>query len=82
MRISKTDKVRGLVASGTRGDYQKALGIARGFSLDISKKDIDKIVLAYEAMTHPSFYEHLGMGAETAISEGIQILKALYGQSE
>jgi len=74
--ISKSDTVRGLVASG---EYKKALGVVKGFRLGIAKDDINKMRLAYECLVYPSFYKQLGTDTETAVNEGIQILIDLYG---
>jgi len=71
--------VRDLIA---QGNYKKALRLAKGFRLGISKDDSNKIKLAYECMTHTGFYEQLGTDTTTAITEGIQILVARFGQGE
>ncbi len=78
MVVSKTDTVRGLVAEG---NYKKALSIVKGFRLGISKGDIGKMALAYECMIHSGFYEQLGTDTAAAVTEGIAVLKNLYGQS-
>jgi len=77
--ISKTNAVRGLVING---DYKKALRIVKSFQLGITPNNLSKITLAYECMVYPKFYEQLGTDTATAITEGIQILKTLYGQNE
>ena len=77
--VTASDKVRGLIAEG---NYKKALGIVKGFRLGIDKEDLNKIKLAYESMTYKGFYEQLGTDTEAAITEGIEVLKALYGQAE
>ena len=77
MMVSKSDIVRGLVASG---DYKKALSIVKGFRFGIAKEDLSKMKLAYECLVHTGFYEQLGTDTVTAIAEGIQVLNALYGQ--
>ena len=77
--MNKTDTVRGLVVNG---DYKKALHIVKGFQLGIAKEDLNKIGLAYECLVHKGFYEQLGTDTAVAISEGVQILKTLYGQGE
>lgn len=78
MRIStKSDAVRELVANG---DYKRALGIVKGFRRGIAREGLRKMVLAYEVMVHTGFYEQLGTDTTTAITEGVQTLKNLYGQ--
>lgn len=78
MIANKSDTVRGLVVNG---DYKKALSIVKGFRLGITKDDSNKMALAYECIVHSGFYEQLGTDTVTAIAEGIQILKDLYGQN-
>jgi len=75
----KSDTVRKLV---TDGDYRKALSIVKGFRLGISKEDLDQMTRAYECMVNPGFYEQLGKDVEFEISEGVKILKTLYGPKE
>ena len=75
--INKSDTVRGLIING---EIKKALGIAKGFALGISKEDSTKMSLAYECMIYERFYKQLGTDTETAITEGINILLDLYGQ--
>lgn len=75
----KSDRVRQFVAVG---EYKKALSIVKGFRLGIEPEDSGKMTLAYECMIRPSFYEQIGTNPETAITEGIQILKSLYGNKE
>ena len=76
MTANKSDTVRGLVVNG---DYKKALSIVKGFRLGITKEDSSKMALAYECIVHSGFYEQLGTDTVTAIAEGIQVLKNLYG---
>ena len=77
MNLSKSDTVRGLVADG---EYKKALNIAKGFQLGITKEDSSKMKLAYECLVYPVFYKQIGTDTETAILEGVQILVDLYGK--
>ena len=79
MMISKSDTVRELVANG---NYKKALHIVKEFRIGIDTEDINKLKLAYESMVHEGFYKQIGTDTAAAISEGIKILKALYGQGE
>jgi hypothetical protein len=69
MKINKTDTLRILVAEG---NYKKALHIVKEFR-GIATEDINKLKLAYECLVH---------NTEAAITEGIEILKHLYGQNE
>lgn len=77
--INKSDTVRRLIING---DYKKALGIAKGFQLGISKEESNRLILAHECMTNPRFYKELGTDTERAITDGIRVLLDLYGQSE
>ena len=76
--VTKTDTVRELVLNG---EYKKALSIAKGFQFG-TKENLSKITLAYECMVHSRFYEQIGKDPAKAISEGIEILKILYGEKE
>jgi len=77
MPENKTDIVRRLVAGG---DYKKALGIVKNFKLRIANDDSKKMSMAYEYMVHPAFYNQFGNDLKTAVSEGISILKSIYGK--
>ena len=79
MLVSTSDKVRHLVAAG---EYKKALKIAKEFRLGISREDSVKMSLAYENMIYPGFYRQIGIDPESAIEEGIRVLKVLYGRRE
>ena len=76
LTATKSDTVRRLVANG---DYKRALSLVKGFRRGISKEDLGKMALAYECMVHTGFYEQLGTDTASAISEGVQTLKDLYG---
>ena len=75
----KSDMVRRLVSGG---DYKKALRIAKGFRLGITKEQSDAMTLAYECMVHGRFYVQLGYDLNEKIDAGLKILLALYGRSE
>jgi len=79
LTANKSDTVRRLIHIG---EYKKALNIAKGFWRGLTKEDSSKMVLAYECMVHTGFYEQLGTDTVWAISEGVRILMALYGQGE
>ena len=79
MMISKSDTVRELVANG---NYKKALHIVKEFRIGIDTEASNKLKLAYESMVHKAFYEQIGTDTTAAISEGVQILRTLYGQGE
>ena len=79
MPEKKSDIVRRLVAGG---EYKKALSIAKGFRLGISREDRGKMTLAFECFAHSGFYVQIGTDPEAAIAEGIKILIALYGPKE
>jgi hypothetical protein len=48
--IKKTDIVREAVREG---DFKKALRIAKGFRINITVADRDKMSRAYECIVHP-----------------------------
>lgn len=72
----KSDIVRRLTRSG---DYKKALRIAKGFRLGITREQSDKMGIAYECMVHPQFYEQLGFVIDEKIDDGVKVLVGLYG---
>ena len=76
--LNKSDAVRELVLTG---DYKKALSIAKGFQIGITKDDSNKMALAYECLVYPRFYEEIGIDIDKAIDEGKKILEALYGEN-
>jgi hypothetical protein len=77
--VSKSDTVRELVAAG---EYKRALRLSKDFRLGIGAEDTSKLRLAYESMVHTAFYQELGINTAAAITEGIQVLQALYGQRD
>ena len=52
------------------GEKKKALAIAKTWRLGLTKPERDSLVLAYECMVHPEFYQMLGTDIEKAIEEG------------
>lgn len=74
--VRKSDMVRNLVKNG---QYQKALAIAKKFTLGISEKDHRAMVLAHECYTNARFYKELGVNTDEAIAEGEIVVKRLYG---
>jgi hypothetical protein len=74
--VRKSDMVRNLVKNG---QYQKALAIAKKFTMGISTKDHRAMVLAHECYTNARFYQELGVNADEAIAEGEAVVKRLYG---
>ena len=79
MPEKKTCIVRKLIAEGK---HKKALAIAKGFRLGITKEESAKMSRAYECMVHREFYKQLGRNPDEEIKEGIVILKRLYGSYE
>ena len=73
----KTDVVRSAVAAG---DMRKALSIAKGFKLGITKEQHDDMTRAHECMTNPRFYQSIGADTSELIRKGIDTVVALYGQ--
>ena len=74
--VRKSDMVRELVK---KGQYQKALAIAKKFTMGISPEDHKLMVRAHECYTNARFYQELGMDANVAIAEGEAFVKRLYG---
>lgn len=75
-RERKSDTVRRLTRSG---EYKKALQIAKGFRLGITREQSDKMGIAYECIVHPHFYEQLGINANEKVNDGVKVLVGLYG---
>lgn len=74
--VKKSDMVRDLVK---KGQYQKALAIAKKFTLGISPEDHKTMVRAHECYTNARFYQEIGIDADAAIAEGEAVVKRLYG---
>nr|DAO80785.1 MAG TPA: Protein of unknown function (DUF4236) [Caudoviricetes sp.] len=74
--VKKTDVVREAVANG---DFKKALKIAKGFRLNITKEQRDAMTRAYECIVHPEFYRQIGTNIQSAIEKGKEIVISLYG---
>lgn len=74
---TKSDMVRELVA---KGDYKKALSIAKGFKIGFSKTERDLMTRAHECMVHPGFYSQLGFDEAKIIDDGIEFVKSVYGE--
>lgn len=74
--VRKSDMVRELVK---KGQYQKALAIAKKFALGISSEDHKSMVRAHECYTNARFYQELGVDTNAAIAEGEAVVKRLYG---
>ena len=73
----KSDTVKELVA---KGDYKKALSIAKGFKIGFTKEEQSTMTRAHECMVHPGFYRQLGIDEEQAIANGIELIKKVYGE--
>ena len=76
MYVRKSDIVRSAVKDQ---DWKKALKIAKGFRLGISREQNELITRAYECMVHPGFYMQIGVVPEESIEKGVILLKRLYG---
>ena len=77
--VTVSNAVRELIE---KGQYKKALRMAKGFRLGITKEESNRLKLAYECLVHPEFYSQLGTDTENAIADGIHILNTRFGQSE
>jgi len=76
MLVKKTDIVREAVSAG---QWKKALSIAKGFRLGLTKGQQNAIIRAYECMVHPEFYVSIGVDLQGTISAGKAVLSELYG---
>jgi hypothetical protein len=74
--VKKTDIVREAVREG---DFKKALRIAKGFRINITSSEREKMSRAYECIVHPEFYRQIGTDIPKAIAEGEEIVSRLYG---
>ena len=77
MPEKKTNIVRKLLAEG---NHKKALSIAKGFRLGITKEESSQMNRAYECIVHRSFYEQLGRNPDEEIKTGIEILTNWIGK--
>lgn len=74
--VKKTDMVREAVR---QGEWKKALKIAKGFRINVTNEQRDKMTRAYECMVHPEFYQQIGTDIAGAIAKGKEVVSALYG---
>jgi len=75
--VKKTDIVREAVASG---NMKKALSIAKGFRMGITKEQHDDMTRAHECMgTSAEFYRSIGFDVDECVRKGIEVLVSLYG---
>lgn len=74
--IKKSDIARDAVREG---DFKKALRIAKGFRINITVEERDKMSRAYECIVHPEFYRQIGTDIPKAIAEGKEVVSRLYG---
>ena len=74
--IKKTDIVREAVQNG---NFKKALRIAKGFKINITTEERNKMSIAYECIVHPEFYRQIGTDIPKAIAEGKEVVSRLYG---
>lgn len=77
MLVKKTDIVREAVAAG---QWKKALSIAKGFRLGLTKDQRDDMTRAHECLVDPRFYASLGMDTDMIVAKGVETVRQLYGQ--
>lgn len=75
MFVTKSDKVRAYVS---KGNYKKALAIAKDFKIGITRERSDAMSLAYECLVHERFYRQLKVDTDAAIKNGISVLREIY----
>ena len=74
--VKKTDMVREELRSG---DYKKALKIAKGFRINVTKEQQEVMTRAYECIVHPEFYKQIGVDILASIEKGKETVMLLYG---
>lgn len=74
--VKQSDIVREAVKAG---EWKKALRIAKGFRINVTAAERDKMSRAYECIVHPEFYRQIGTDIPKAIAEGKAILLSLLG---
>lgn len=73
----KTDIVRQAMKSG---EWKKALRIAKGFRINVTKEQRERMSRAYECIVHPEFYRQIGIDVVKSIESGKETLTLLYGE--
>ena len=73
----KTDIVRQAMKSG---EWKKALRIAKGFRINVTKEQRERMSRAYECIVHPEFYRQIGIDVMKSIESGKETLTLLYGE--
>ena len=77
MLVKKTDIVREAVAAG---QWKKALSIAKGFRMGITKEQHSDMTRAHECLVDPRFYRSLGLDTDMIVAKGVETVQQLYGQ--
>ena len=72
----KTDLVKEAIRNS---NWKEALKIAKGFRINVTAGDRDKMTRAYECIVHPRFYEQIGTNIPDAIEQGKKVVARLYG---
>ena len=72
--MKKTDQVKMLIANG---DYKSALRIAKGFRINVTAAQRDKMTRGYECIVNPRFYKSIGTDVEKAIADSIAVLNQI-----
>ena len=74
--VKKSDIVREAVREG---NFKKALRIAKGFRINVTALERERMSRAYECIIHPEFYRQIGTDIPKAIAEGKEVVSRLYG---
>ena len=74
MPIKKTEQVRELIK---QGELTKALRIAKGFKINVTKEQRDAMTRGYECIVNPRFYKSIGTDIDKAIADGIAVLNEI-----
>lgn len=73
---NKSEMVREAIK---KGELKKALRIAKGFKINVTKEQRDIMSRAYECIVHPEFYKQVGIDIPKAIEKGKEVVTLLYG---
>ena len=57
--------------------WKEALKIAKGFHINVTAEERDKMSKAYECIVHPDFYKQIGTDIPKTIEEGKSVLLSL-----
>lgn len=65
-----------------KGDFRRAIQIAKNFNRDLTKEENDIVTRAHEMQKNASFYEELGFNKEEQYEKAVEILKEKFTVEE